>query len=509
MTTTDSPEQNHIEDENHIIAERRAKLTTLREQGIAYPNDFCRDAFSDALHSNYDSLDKVILAEKNIQVAVAGRMMFKRVMGKASFASLQDVTGRIQLYISNDITGETLHQAFKHWDLGDILGAKGTLFKTKTGELSIQVTELRLLSKSLRPLPDKHKGLTDQEQKYRQRYTDLIVNEESRQTFIRRSKIVQAVRQYMVNEHYLEVETPMMHTIPGGATAKPFVTHHNALDIPLYLRIAPELYLKRLVVGGLERVFEINRNFRNEGMSTRHNPEFTMIEFYEAFSNYERMMQMTEGIISAAAEAACGTSEITYNGQFVALNSPFARFTILEAIKHYNPQYSDDLLTDENWLKNEIKKLGGFIPPASGLGSLQLALFEESTEAKLWHPTFIINYPVEVSPLARTSDTNPEITERFELFVVGRELANGYSELNDPDDQSSRFRQQVAQKDAGDDEAMHYDADYIRAMEYGLPPTGGCGIGIDRLVMLLTDSPTIRDVILFPQMRPESPSSTN
>lgn len=495
--------ENEILDENQIIAERRAKLTALREHGVAYPNDFRRKDFAGELHEKYGEKDKEALEKDGVDVTVAGRMMLKRVMGKASFATLQDVTGRIQLYISNDVVGEDIHNAFKHWDLGDILGASGTLFKTKTGELTVQVTQLRLLSKSLRPLPDKHKGLTDQEQKYRQRYADLIVNEESRDTFIKRSRIVQAIRNYMVDERYLEVETPMMHPIPGGATAKPFVTHHNALDMPLFLRVAPELYLKRLVVGGLERVFEINRNFRNEGISTRHNPEFTMLEFYEAFCDYERMMQMTEGIIRASAMAACGTTMINYNGKEVDLGKPFNRFTILQAIKHFNPQYTDEQLTDESWLKAEIKKLGGKLPPSPGLGSLQLTLFEECAESKLWEPTFIVDYPVEVSPLARASDTKPGLTERFELFIVGREHANGYSELNDPEDQSNRFQQQVAQKDAGDDEAMHFDADYIRAMEYGLPPTGGCGIGIDRLVMLLTDSPTIRDVILFPHMRPE------
>ena len=496
---TQNPEQHH--DENQIMAERRHKLAALREQGPAFPNDFRRSHQAGALHAAYDDTDKDALTAEPIEVAVAGRMMLKRVMGKASFATLQDVSGRIQLYIINDITGADTHAAFKHWDMGDILGAVGTLFKTKTGELTIQVTQLRLLTKSLRPLPDKFHGMTDQEQKYRQRYVDLIVDEHSRSTFIKRSKIVQTVREYMVKEDYLEVETPMMHTIPGGATAKPFVTHHNALDMPLYLRIAPELYLKRLVVGGLERVFEINRNFRNEGMSTRHNPEFTMMEFYEAYCGYERMMDMTEGVIRACAQAVCGTTQISYNGQPVDLGKPFDRFTIVGAIQHYNPDYTDAQLADADWLKNEIQRLGGKLPPAPGVGSLQLALFEECAEGRLWNPTFIIDYPVEVSPLARASDSDPAITERFELFVVGRELANGYSELNDPEDQADRFHKQVAQKDAGDDEAMHFDADYVRAMEYGLPPTGGCGIGIDRLVMLLTDAPSIRDVILFPQMR--------
>ncbi|WP_374421330.1 lysine--tRNA ligase [Chromobacterium sp.] len=491
------------QDENQIMAERRQKLKSIREQRIAFPNDFKRSHFAQVLQDAHAGKEKEALEAEKIEVAVAGRMMLKRVMGKASFATLQDGSGRIQAYISNDGVGEEQHGEFKHWDLGDIVAIKGVLFKTKTGELTVQASEVRLLSKNIRPLPEKFHGITDQETKYRQRYADLIMNEDSRQTFIKRSKIIQKVRDVMVGEGYLEVETPMMHPIPGGAAAKPFVTHHNALDMPLYLRIAPELYLKRLVVGGLERVFEINRNFRNEGMSTRHNPEFTMIEFYEAYSDYQRMMEMTETIIRECALVSCGSTTVSYQGKEVDLGKPFDRFTIVGAIKHYNPQYSDEQLDDAAWVAGEIKRLGGKLPPAPGLGSLQLALFEECAESLLWNPTFIIDYPVEVSPLARGSDSKPGLTERFELFIVGREHANGYSELNDPEDQAARFLSQVAQKDAGDDEAMHYDADYIRAMEYGLPPTGGCGIGIDRLVMLLTDAPSIRDVILFPQMRPE------
>lgn len=490
-------------DENQIMAHRREKLTEIRAEGVAFPNDFKRDAFAGDLHQLYDEFDKDTLAEKAIPVKVAGRIMLKRHMGKASFATIQDMTGRIQLYINNQGIGEQAHNAFKHWDLGDIVGAEGELMKTNHGELTVRVSVLRLLTKSLRPLPDKFHGLADQEQKYRQRYVDLITNEQTRATFVKRSRIIQAVRNVMVSERYLEVETPMMHPIPGGATAKPFVTHHNALDMDLFLRVAPELYLKRLVVGGLERVFEINRNFRNEGMSTRHNPEFTMMEFYEAYGDYRRMMDMTEKVIRAAAIEATGSAVVSYNGKEVDLSQPFARMTIVEAIKHFNPQYTDEQLADEAWLKAEIKKLGGALPVAQGVGSLQLALFEECAETQLWQPTFIVDYPVEVSPLARASDTKPGLTERFELFVVGRELANGYSELNDPEDQAARFKAQVAQLDAGDDEAMHYDADYIRAMEYGLPPTGGCGIGMDRLIMLLTDAQTIRDVILFPQMRLE------
>ncbi len=498
-----SDEHNNLPelDENQIVSLRREKLTQLRQDGIAFPNDFRRDAFAQDLHEKYDALEKADLDPQEIPVKIAGRMMLKRAMGKASFATVQDMTGQIQLYINNQGVGEEAHDDFKHWDMGDILGAEGTLFKTNHGELTVRVNKIRLLSKSLRPLPEKHLGLTDQEQKYRQRYVDLITNAESRDTFIKRSNAIQAVRQYMVDRRYLEVETPMMHTIPGGATAKPFTTHHNALDMELFLRIAPELYLKRLVVGGMERVFEINRSFRNEGISTRHNPEFTMMEFYEAYSDYEHMMQMAEGVIRHAAQTVCGGLNISYNGKEVDLASPFERLTILGAIQKYNPQYQDDDLANVDWLKSEIKKLGGSLPVNAGLGGLQLALFEECAESLLWNPTFIVDYPVEVSPLARASDVKEGLTERFELFVVGRELANGYSELNDPEDQAARFMAQVEQKDAGDDEAMHFDADYVRAMEYGLAPTGGCGIGLDRLVMLLTDSASIRDVILFPQMR--------
>ena len=490
-------------DDNAIIAERRAKLAEIRQQGIAFPNDFRRTDFANDLHAAYGAEDKETLEAEVIKVAVAGRMMLKRVMGKASFATIQDSSGRIQFYVTRDQLGESVYDGFKHWDLGDIVGARGVLMKTKTGELSVHVHELRLLTKSLRPLPGDFYGLADQETKYRQRYLDLICNPQSRETFIKRSRIVQRVREFMVAERYLEVETPMMHPIPGGATAKPFVTHHNALDMPLYLRIAPELFLKRLVVGGMERVFEINRNFRNEGMSTRHNPEFTMMEFYEAYADYRRMMTLTENIIRACAREVCGYEVVDYQGKPVDLAKPFARYTIAEAILAYNPEYNAEQLEDRAFLKAEIQRLGGKPVLSDGIGGLQLSLFEETTEEKLWQPTFIIDYPAEVSPLARASDTRAGITERFELFVVGRELANGYSELNDPEDQAERFRAQVELKDSGDDEAMHFDADYVRALEFGLPPTGGCGIGIDRLVMLLTDAPSIRDVILFPQMRRE------
>ncbi|MCB5194964.1 lysine--tRNA ligase [Deefgea salmonis] len=490
-------------DENQIILERRAKLAAIRAKGIAFPNDFKREHLSGPLHDQYNALEKADLESQAVMVAVAGRMMLKRVMGKASFATIQDSTGRIQFYISKESVGEAVYDDFKTWDLGDIVAARGTLMKTKTGELSVHVTELRLLTKSLRPLPDKHHGMADQEQIYRQRHLDLITNDHSRSTFIKRSKIIQRLREFMVHEDYLEVETPMMHSIPGGATAKPFVTHHNALDMPLYLRIAPELYLKRLVVGGLDRVFEINRSFRNEGMSTRHNPEFTMIEFYEAYADYQRMMEMAEGIIRACAKEVCGGTMIEYQGKPVDLSKPFTRFTIAQAIQHYNPEYTDAQLNDADFLKTEIARLGGKPVLTAGIGGLQLSLFEENTESKLWEPTFIVDYPAEVSPLARASDTQAGLTERFELFIVGREHANGYSELNDPEDQAARFQAQVDLKDKGDDEAMHYDADYVRALEHGLAPTGGCGIGIDRLVMLLTNAPSIRDVILFPQMRRE------
>ena len=459
MTQTHTQSEEQL-DENQIIVLRREKLNEIRKHRIAFPNDFRRDSFAGDLHAQFDVLTKEELEQKNLPVSIAGRMMLKRQMGKATFATVQDVSGSIQLYLNNKGVSQDILDDFNHWDMGDIIGATGTLFKTNHGELTVRVSEIRLLSKSLRPLPDKHKGLSDQETKYRQRYVDLIANAESRETFIKRSQIIQSVRNFMVGEKYLEVETPMMHSIPGGATAKPFVTHHNALDIPLYLRIAPELYLKRLVVGGLERVFEINRSFRNEGMSVRHNPEFTMIEFYEAFSDYNRMMQMAEDIIRNACKTVnSGSLKIEYNGKEVDLESPFERLTILQAIKKYNPQYTDEQLNDAEWLKKEIVKHGESLPHASGLGSLQLALFEGCAESKLWNPTFIVDYPVEVSPLARASDTKQGLTERFELFVVGRELANGYSELNDPEDQAARFKAQVAQKDAGDDEAMHYDAD--------------------------------------------------
>ena len=490
-------------DTNQIIEERKAKLRVLRGEGNAFPNDFRRTHLAADLHRDYGAKSNEELEPVEINVMVAGRMMLKRVMGKASFATLQDMSGRIQLYIANDITGESTHAAFKHWDLGDILGAEGTLFKTRTGELSVKVTGLRLLSKSLRPLPEKFHGLADQEQKYRQRYLDLITNPESRRVFKARSGIIQSIREFFEERGYLEVETPMMQPIPGGAAAKPFVTHHNALDMQLYLRIAPELYLKRLVVGGIEKVFEINRNFRNEGMSTRHNPEFTMLEFYEAYQDYHYLMDLTEELLRGLARKVTGGTTLNYQGTSIDLGKPFDRLTMAEAIGKYNPRYTPQDLATINNLRNALEGFKVEVFPTDGLGLLQLKLFEQTTEDKLIQPTFIVAHPTDVSPLARSNDQNPAVTDRFELFITGRELANGFSELNDPEDQAARFQQQVQAKEAGDEEAMYYDADYVRALEYGLPPTAGEGIGIDRLVMLFTDSASIRDVILFPQMRPE------
>ena len=491
------------QDENQIIAERRAKLTVLRENGNAFPNTFRREHLAATLHDQYGEQSKDTLEEASVTVKVAGRMVLKRVMGKASFATIQDMSGRIQLYISNNHTGEETHAAFKHYDLGDILGAEGTLFKTKTGELSIRVTDLQLLTKSLRPLPEKFHGLTDQEQKYRQRYVDLITNEATRNTFTTRSKIIQAIREFFVARDYLEVETPMMHPIPGGASARPFITHHNALDMALYLRIAPELYLKRLVVGGMEKVFEINRNFRNEGISTRHNPEFTMLEFYEAYQDFTYLMDFTEEMLRSVTQAILGTTTLQYQEKNIDFSKPFKRMTITQAIMTFHPDYTETQLSNRDFLINRLTQLDIHYNNEDGIGGLQLSLFDETTEHLLFEPTFIVDYPAEVSPLARRNNNNPEITDRFELYIAGREIANGFSELNDPEDQAERFQEQVKAKDAGDHEAMHYDADYIRALEYGLPPTAGEGIGIDRLVMLFTDSPSIRDVILFPQLRQE------
>ena len=493
-------------DDNQIIAERRAKLAGARKGGNPFPNDFRREHLAADLHAAYGETAKEALERLAVDVAVAGRMMLKRVMGKASFATLQDSSGRIQLYITSDAAGEPAHEAFKHFDLGDILGARGTLFRTRTGELSLRVTSLRLLAKALRPLPEKFHGLADQESRYRQRYVDLIMNEDTRRVFQVRSRVVQEIRAFMVEKGFLEVETPMMHPIPGGAAARPFVTHHNALEMQLFLRIAPELYLKRLVVGGFERVFEINRNFRNEGISTRHNPEFTMMEFYEAYRDYRYLMDFTEELLRTVAQRVLGTTSIPYGGHQVDLGVPFARLTAREAIRRHHPDIAEpDLATREAVIATmERRGIDWSRHADAGLGALQLHLFEETTEQLLVQPTFIVDYPAEVSPLARRSDRDPDVTERFELYITGREMANGFSELNDPEDQAARFQDQAKQKDAGNAEAMHYDAEYIRALEHGLPPTAGEGIGIDRLVMLLTDSPSIRDVLLFPHLRPES-----
>jgi lysyl-tRNA synthetase class 2 len=497
-----------ITDENQIIAERRAKLAALRaDAGPAFPNQVHPSHSARSLHLAHETQTREELEARPISVSLAGRIMLKRVQGKASFFTMQDASGRIQLYMNDEGVGAQAHDRAKHFDLGDIIFAQGVLFKTMKGELSVRCQSVQLVTKSLRPLPDKFHGLHDTETRYRQRYVDLIVNAESRNVFLTRSKALAALRQFMTEHGFLEVETPMLHPIPGGAAAKPFVTHHNALHQDMTLRIAPELYLKRLLVGGFDRVFEVNRNFRNEGLSPRHNPEFTMMEFYAAYTDYQWIMQFTEEVLRQVARAATGSAVVHYQSRAVDLESPFERLTIVQAIGRYAPGISTDDLTSVDRLRAILQSKGAAIdkPPLAnaGLGALQLALFEEVAESQLWNPTFIIDYPVEVSPLARASDTRPEITERFELFITGREIANGFSELNDPEDQAARFHAQVAAKEAGDEEAMFFDADYIRALEYGMPPAGGCGIGIDRLIMLLTDSPSIRDVILFPALRRE------
>ncbi|KFI07791.1 lysine--tRNA ligase [Massilia sp. BSC265] len=509
--TTENQDQSPVvaHDENKIMAERRAKLAALRQQGNPFPNDFVPQDKAADLVETYSGKTREELEAEPVNVVLAGRMMLRREAGKkAAFATLQDssgpmASGRIQIYITVDSAGEEAMDALRSYDLGDILGVEGTLFKTKVDELTIKVTKLRLIAKALRPLPDKFHGLADQETKYRQRYVDLIMNEETRRTFKARTAAMSSMRRFMEKHGFMEVETPMLHPIPGGAAAKPFITHHNALDMEMYLRIAPELYLKRLVVGGFDRVFEINRNFRNEGVSVRHNPEFTMMEFYAAYTDYKWIMDFTEQVIRQAAVDAHGSAVLTYGGRELDLSKPFQRLTIVEAIDKYAPGYTPEQLNSMDFLKQELLKFGVKPFATAGLGALQLALFEETAEALLWEPTFIIDYPVEVSPLARASDTREGITERFELFMVGREIANGFSELNDPEDQAARFLSQVAAKEAGDDEAMYFDADYIRALEYGMPPAGGCGIGIDRLMMLITDSPNIRDVLLFPHLRKE------
>lgn len=495
--------QHEHADDNKLITQRREKLAALREKGVPFPNDVVREHKAADLHRQYGEYDKEWFEQNDVSVSVAGRMMLKRLMGKASFATLSDVSGRIQLYTQKNVLGDELFDDYSHWDLGDIVWASGHLFKTKTGELSVKVKEIRLLTKSLRPLPEKFHGLTDHEQRYRQRYIDLIMNQETRDAFVVRSKIVSYIRNFFTQRDYLEVETPMLQVIPGGATARPFITHHNALDLPMYLRIAPELFLKRLVVGGFERVFEINRNFRNEGLSTRHNPEFTMIEFYQAYATYHDLMDLTEDLMRGLAQDVMGTSTIVYQGESFDFSQPFVRMSVRDSILHFNPDVTDEQIDSLDGAKAVAASLKIPLKASYGLGKIQIEIFEKTVEHRLLQPTFITEYPAEVSPLARRNDQNPFITDRFEFFVGGREIGNGFSELNDAEDQAERFLKQVEDKDAGDDEAMHYDADYIRALEYGMPPTAGEGIGIDRLVMLFTDAPSIRDVILFPHMRPE------
>jgi len=492
---------------NALIEQRRSKLAALREEGQAFPNDFRRDVMAGELLAEYGEKGGDFFEANPVRVKVAGRMMSRRVMGKNSFAHIRDMSGQVQLYVARDDLPEGFYnEQFKKWDIGDIIGAEGVLFLTKTGELSIRVENIRLLTKSLRPLPEKWHGLADQETKYRQRYLDLIMNEVTRNTFRMRSQIVDYVRRFLIERYYMEVETPMMHAIPGGATARPFTTFHNALDIDLFLRVAPELYLKRLVVGGFERVFEINRNFRNEGLSTRHNPEFTMVEFYQAYADYRDLMDLTEDMLRGLAKEVCGKEVITYQGEEFDFGQPFVRMTVLESILHFNPDLKLEQLQTLEEACKVAENLDIPLKDNYGLGKVQIEIFEKTVEHRLMNPTFITAYPTEVSPLARRNDDDPFVTDRFEFFVGGREIANGFSELNDAEDQAERFRKQVEEKDAGDQEAMHYDADYIVALEHGMPPTAGEGIGIDRLVMLFTDSPSIRDVLLFPHMRPRKKS---
>ncbi|MGB9429285.1 MAG: lysine--tRNA ligase [Gammaproteobacteria bacterium] len=490
-------------DENKLIQQRREKLAKLRERGVAFPNGFKRDALADELHGLYGKHSPETLDQEQVRVQVAGRMMAKRVMGKASFAHIQDSSGRLQLFVQRDALGEEAYGSFKTWDVGDIVAAEGALFKTKTGELSVRAEKLHLLTKSLRPLPEKFHGLADTEIRYRQRYLDLVMSPESVRVFHIRTRIVQHIRDFMNAVGFLEVETPMMQPIAGGAIARPFITHHNTLDMDLYLRIAPELYLKRLVVGGFERVYEINRNFRNEGVSTRHNPEFTMLEFYQAYATYEDLMDLTESLLRSLAQALNGKAEVTWRGEAYDFAPAFQRLKLEDAISEAN-HLDRGKLRDAGYLRAVCEKLKLPVKAGDGAGKLQFGIFEKTVEPNLKQPTFIIDYPTEVSPLSRRKDSDPFLTDRFEFYVGGREIANGFSELNDPEDQAERFREQASQKAAGDEEAMYYDADYVRALEYGMPPTAGEGIGIDRLVMLFTDSASIRDVILFPLMRPEA-----
>lgn len=490
------------QDENEIIALRKARLAELRVEGNAFPNDFRRQHEAKELHNTYGDRTKEELLEDQVATAVAGRIVLRRMMGKASFMTIQDVSGRIQLYVRQSDIGDEAYSNFKRLDTGDIVGAQGTLMVTNTGELTVNVSNIRLLTKSLRPLPEKHKGLTDTEIRYRQRYLDLIVNDESREIFIRRAKIIEGIRRYLIDRAFMEVETPMMQSTPGGATAAPFVTHYNALDVDMFLRVAPELNLKRLVIGGFERVFEINRNFRNEGMSAKHSPEFTMLEFYWAYADYNDLMDMTEDMLRTVAQSVLGTTVFTYQNKKIDLAKPFRRMTMHEAILEFNSGISADQLTDVDSARKLAESAGAKIDKSWGLGKLVMEIFEALVEEKIEQPMFITQHPLEVSPLARRNSENPDVTDRFELFIMGMEIANGFSELNDAEDQAGRFRDQVAAKAAGDDEALHYDEDYITALEYGMPPTAGEGLGIDRLVMMLTDSPSIRDVVLFPHMRP-------
>jgi len=500
-------DENENPNENDLIAQRRQQLQDLRETGNAFSNDFRRDSLAADIIAKYEEKTKEELEAEGIKVAIAGRMMSRRIMGKASFAHIQDMSDKIQLYVRRDELPEGLYNTgFKKWDIGDIIGATGTVMKTNKGELSIHVDSIKLLTKSLQPLPEKFHGLTDQEMRYRQRYVDLIMNEETRNTFKIRSQVIEFIRSYLNNENFMEVETPMMHVIPGGATARPFKTHHNSLDMELFLRIAPELYLKRLVVGGFERVFEINRSFRNEGLSPRHNPEFTMLEFYQAYSDYEDLMNLTEDMLRKLTTELFGSNQIAYQGDTYDLGKSFERMTVVESILKFNDMIAIEDLQSLEKTKAHAQRLEIPLEDSYGLGKVQIEIFEKTVEAKLLAPTFITQYPTEVSPLARKNDNDPFVTDRFEFFIGGREIANGFSELNDSEDQAERFRKQVEEKEAGDAEAMHFDEDYITALEYGMPPTAGEGIGIDRLVMFLTDSPTIRDVILFPHMRSKTNS---
>jgi lysyl-tRNA synthetase, class II len=502
--TSDNARMTNDNNENDLIAQRRNQLQALRETGNAYPNDFRRDSMAADLIKSYGEKSKEELETANITVKIAGRMMTRRIMGKASFAHMQDMSGKIQIYVRRDDLPEGVYnEQFKKWDIGDIIAVSGFMMKTNKGELSVHVEAIQLLTKSLRPLPEKFHGLSDLETRYRQRYLDLVMSEESRQVFKLRSAVVDFIRRYLCDLDYMEVETPMMHVIPGGATARPFTTHHNSLDMDLYLRIAPELYLKRLVVGGIERVFEINRSFRNEGISPRHNPEFTMLEFYQAYADYQDLMDLTEQMLKDLVKEIKGDYIICYQGEDYDLDQNFARMTVKESILQHNPALTEEDLASTERLREILTGLGVALEASYGLGKLQIELFEKTVESNLKAPTFITAFPTEVSPLARKNNNDPFVTDRFEFFIAGREIANGFSELNDPEDQAERFRQQVEDKEAGDQEAMHYDADYITALEYGMPPTAGEGVGIDRLVMFLTDSASIRDVILFPHMRPK------